>query len=99
MARVIMMVAMCGPGVSLVRGDEHEFPADEALRLVDAQIAKPATDEVRAELDALRAAAADVIEPAADAPAEPQADVIEPAAEAAVADEQPAKPAGRRARS
>lgn len=40
MTTVIMKVAISGPDYSLQRGDIHDFPDDEAQRLIDAGFAE-----------------------------------------------------------
>ena len=36
-----MLVGLSGPAITLSPGDEHDFPADEARRLIDAGYALP----------------------------------------------------------
>lgn len=49
---VIMRVALSGPDYSLQRGDLHEFPDDEAQRLIDEGFADPLSTPPQTEPDA-----------------------------------------------
>lgn len=41
---VRMLVDLSGPGLLLHPGDEHDFPQDEAIRLVSAEFAVPVVE-------------------------------------------------------
>lgn len=43
MMRVRMLVGLSGPAIQLEPGDEHDFLAAEAIRLIDAGFAMPVT--------------------------------------------------------
>lgn len=60
-----MTVDLSGPGLLLAPGDEHEFPQDEAVRLISAGFAVPVS-EPKIE----RAVLAPVIETRSAAPVE-----------------------------
>lgn len=42
-----MLIGLSGPEYNLAPGDEREFPADEAVRLIEAGFAVPAAAEKR----------------------------------------------------
>lgn len=55
--RIRMLVGISGPALTLEPGDRHDFPQDEALRLIAAGIAAPV-----AEIEIERAVLAPVVE-------------------------------------
>lgn len=50
-----LLTSLCGPTLSLARDDTHDFEdPNEAVRMVDAGIARPADPKVKAEIDTHR---------------------------------------------
>lgn len=97
MPKLKMLTGLCGPTISLVRGDEHECDEREASGLIRAGFAValdgfeplPLDDEPDAPADETDNEPAADAEPASDADAEPAAEAV--AAKAPAPAKAPAK--------